>query len=280
MNAAKKRAAIWKRLMQWRRLVVSLIALTAAVLLGLALWPKLRPYIQEQPEYLVSAEAIEITPLPAWVHTDIVSEAIRDAGLPPQLSILDKKLADQLKGAFALHPWIAKVGSVRTSYPASIHVELTYRQPVALVEVDDGLLPIDAEGIVLPTADFSPGDTNNYPRIVGITSRPLKPVGTSWGDPAITAAALLAASLESLADILPRPTIRLADASLKAQSGLDMQPIFLLATASGTSFVWGAAPGHEPPGEASALDKLSMLRQLAAAHGSLDAIPADQRDLR
>ena len=49
---------------------------------------------------------IQITPPPAWIHSDVKTEVIRDAGLPVELSILDERLFDRLKQAFALHPWI------------------------------------------------------------------------------------------------------------------------------------------------------------------------------
>jgi hypothetical protein len=274
---------------KWRWTIVAILGIALASAVTAALWYYVRPYVEMQPDYLVAAESIEITPPPAWIRSSIVAETVRDAGLPPQLSILDKDLAGQLSRAFGLHPWVAKVGEIQTSYPASIRVELTYRRPVAMVEVSEGLLPIDVEGVLLPTLDFTPQDAQNYPRVAGISSRPLKSVGTSWGDPSVAAAGQLAALLHPLSDILPHPTIRLADAPFGNQNPAGtgkQQPAggtglsLLIATQAGGIFVWGSAPSAEGPEEKGAEEKIQKLRQFAKAYGSLDHVPAEQRDLR
>jgi hypothetical protein len=282
MSAAKKRSPIAGNVGRWQRPVVVVLAIVATAAAIVALWFYVRPYVQMQPDYLVASESIEITPLPEWIRSNIVAETIRDAGLPPQLSILDKTIADQLTRAFGLHPWVAKVGEIQTSYPATIRVELTYRRPVAMVAVAEGLLPIDEESVLLPTADFSPHEAQKYPRVEGIASRPLKSLGTTWGDPSVTAAAHLASLLAPLVDILPSPTIRWGEVPGQSQAGPAGQSgaTLLIATKSGASFIWGSAPHAERQGESVPAHKIARLRHLAATHGGLDQVPPNQRDLR
>ena len=111
-----------------------------------------------------------------------------------------------------------------------------------MVEVPGGLLPMDAEAMLLPTADFSPAEAENYLRISGASSSPLGPLGTAWSDPAIAAAAKLADLLQPAWTDLQLRRIRIRN--LVAASGAQM--MFLeLGTRSGTTFVWGAAPGSE-----------------------------------
>ncbi len=220
-----------------------------------------RDHVQTRPEYQAAVEQIQLTPLPAWIHSDVKTEVIRDAGLPVELSILDERLFDRLKQAFALHPWIARVEKVERSYPAHIQVDVVYRRPVAMVEVPGGLLPVDADAILLPTADFSPAEAENYLRIAGAASSPLGPLGTAWADPAIAAAAKLADLLQPAWTDLQLRRIRIRN--LVATGGA--QIMFLeLGTRSGTTFVWGAAPGSELPQEATAAEKLARLQQLAS----------------
>ncbi len=259
------------------RAVLVIAAVSIVIVGSRTLWHMVRDHVQTRPEYQAAVEQIQLTPLPAWIHSDVKTEVIRDAGLPAELSILDERLFDRLKQAFALHPWIARVEKVERSYPAHIRVDVVYRRPVAMVEVSGGLLPVDADAILLPTADFSPAEAENYLRIAGAASSPLGPLGTAWADPAIAAAAKLADLLQPAWTDLQLRRIRIRN--LIATGGA--QIMFLeLGTRSGTTFVWGAAPGSELPQEATAAEKLARLQQLASRQGSLDATPADQRDLR
>ncbi len=268
----------WLRPESLRGRAILAIAVVAAVFFGSRLlWRMVREHVETRPEYQAAVDNIQITPLPAWIHTDVKTEVIRDAGLPAELSILDDRLIDRLKQAFALHPWIARVDKVERSYPNHIQVEVVYRRPVAMVEVRGGLLPIDAEAVLLPTADFSPAEAENYLRISGASSSPLGPLGTAWADPAVAASAKLAALLQPVWSQLQLRRIRIRN--LIAPSGAQMMYLEL-ATRSGTTFVWGPAPDTEAPQEPTAAEKLSRLKQLAGKQGSLDATPADERDLR
>ena len=144
------------RTQRGRRLAMALGGLAAIVLAAIQLWQQLRPHIAIQPEYLVASADMVITPPPEWIHSDVKAAAIRDAALPPKLSILDERLSERISQAFLLNPWIARVEKVQTFYPARIQVNLIYRRPVAMVEVFGGLLPVDSDAVLLPTEDFSP----------------------------------------------------------------------------------------------------------------------------
>ena len=81
-------------------------------------WRRLKTRILAAPEYRVGPEQVEITPLPAWIHSDIRGEVFRDPKLDGPLSIMDDDLVDRIKDAFAQHPWVDKVTSVRKSIQA------------------------------------------------------------------------------------------------------------------------------------------------------------------
>jgi cell division septal protein FtsQ len=260
-----------------RRLLAAAIAGMALVAGSLALWAKVRPHVQSQPEYLARVSDLEITAPPAWIHADIRAEVIRDTGLPSELSILDDRLINRLSQAFSLHPWVSRVAAVRTAYPVHIAVDLDYRRPVAMVEVSGGLLPIDADGVLLPTEDFTPEQAREYPRAAGVSSTPLGPVGTHWGDPKVEAASKLA---DSLADDWQQFGLRriLVREETTAEAGRRL--VLDLITRGGITLVWGSPLGSEVASELKPAEKRTRLWQLASADGGLDAAAAGTRDLR
>src|SRR5262245_9849775 len=138
-SPATKDGASRKRLpTKWigRGLLAAAIV-TGSTAAALGLWQKLRPHVSAQREYLVDVRELEVTPPPKWIRANVKAEVLRDAGLPPQISILDERLKETLTQAFSLHPWVAVVEKVETSYPARITVAIAYRRPVAMVEVHD-----------------------------------------------------------------------------------------------------------------------------------------------
>ena len=96
---------------------------------------------------------------------------------------------------------MAKVGGLKrhpkSSNPASVKVDLAYRKPVCMVVVPGGLLPVDAEGILLPRGegDFSPIEATRYPRLEGVDHMPTGPVGSRWTDAKVIGGAEIAAAI-------------------------------------------------------------------------------------
>lgn len=265
-------------LQRTRRLIVTrarlVLALGVVGLLGLglhSLWQHYEPSVIHRQRYLVPGERITISPPPAWILSDIRGEVVRDAGLDGRLSILEDDFVQTVKDAFALHPWVASVNRITKSFPPAVHVELTYRMPVAVVEMPTAggaeWMPLDKLGIRLPTSDVPLIRRRYLPRISGIVGQP--PVGQQWDDPRVAGAAELASRLAHvwqslhLVDILPsaRPEIVAEHRYF----------VFNLITRGGTRIVWGAAPNSGPPGEANFFTKLQRLEQCADRLGPLDS---------
>src|SRR4051812_43537319 len=79
-----------------------------AILIGLGfgaqlLWRSNAPSVVRAPEYALTPDRIHITPTPAWIHSDIKSQVLRDSGLIGTLSVLDDwdTLSRRIKEAFA-----------------------------------------------------------------------------------------------------------------------------------------------------------------------------------
>ena len=250
-------------------------ALVVVAILGWAMqavWQRVAPMVIRREPYLLAAERITMSPQPEWITADIRAEVIQNAGLDKRLSILDDSFMSVVQDAFALHPWINSVEKITKQFPAGVQVDVTFRKPVAVVEMSsqEGMLlvPLDERAVVLPVDDVPENRKRYMPRIQNIVDRP--PVGQQWDSPRVQGAVDLAVRLTDvweqlhLVDILPstRPEI------------LDEHRFFVydLITSGGTRVLWGAAPGQSPPGEADFDSKLERLRRCVTEHGPLDTV--------
>lgn len=209
----------------------------------------------------VSVEDIQVSPLPAYVRDDVVQTVYRDTAMDG-LSLMDRAATAKIASAFALHPWVRKVRSVRKLPGGTIDVSLEYREPVAMARIykphygndEKWYLPIDGQGVLLPTEQFVDGEASKFIMIdvpgVDSTNRP----GSMFGDPRVEAAA-------SLAEILAPAREKLGIQTILAtgDSRIDRVPQLELSTVDGQRFFWGSPPGQETPTEATAVEKLQRL---------------------
>lgn len=229
-------------------------------------------------EHRISAATIEITPPPAWIRTDVRQEAIVSGSLSG-LSIREEDLTLRVAEAFRVHSWVAKVKRVSKKHPDRVVVQLEYREPVAMVEVRDGLYPIDIHGVLLPTADFSAEAARKYPRVAAADATPMSPPGAPWGDERIHDGAIIAAALGPYWEQLGLYRILAFDGITDARGRRGI--VFRLSTRKRTMIIWGHAPGKESPAEPPAEKKIARLLEVAKTQGSLDSIgPGEAIDLR
>lgn len=254
-----------------RILVGSVVAVAVAGSIatgGYFMWRYGAPRLRQRPEYHVAVDAIEITPPPPWIKSNLHEEVRKLAGLPDSLVLLDSDVLEQTAQAFALHPWVAKVVRASKSYPATLRLELRYREPVAMIDVSDGLFPVDVEGVLLPSEAFSADQAKIYPRVDGIRSRPAGTAGMPWGDPLVTGAAKIAVALQRHWQALHLDSIEVGKWNVVGNTDAEL---FYLLSKGGTRIVWGRPPGTDHPGEISADEKIARLTRYLAEHGSLEA---------
>ncbi len=254
------------------RWLLGVVVLVVLLLAGGRFFSDLQSQLAGDARYRLSVAAIEITPPPPWVRCDIKSEVFRNSDLLGDVSILTdaEKIHGRLVDAFELHPWVEKVEQIELLAPAAARVKLSYRRPVAAIEVTrDGvaeLLPVDATAVRLPDGDLSEAEKRYLPRITDAQTQVL--VGEPWTDSRIVGAVRLAFSLLDnwerlhLVDIVPStyPEIR------RSQKYY----VYELRASYGTRIRWGAAPGIGPSEEDSVETKLARLSQYVAEHGPLN----------
>lgn len=209
--------------------------------------------------YSVDPQGFEITPPPPWVRATIKSDVMRLGSLE-RVSLLEADTGRRVAQAFELHPWVQRVQRVSKHFPASIRVDLTYRRPVAVVEVErgdqPGLLPVDRDGILLPPEDFSTAQVKALPRIAVGRTFPAGAVGTAWGDDRVTAAAAIA---DVLCDDWPQVSL-FQIAALPAVAGnATGSTEFEIVARDGRRFRWGTASEQQGSGENTLAEKRAQL---------------------
>lgn len=249
------------------------LVVVCAMLGGTAwfLWQQVHRTVETRGDYQLELKDIELPPKPAWIRADIRAEALRDASLDPPLSILDTaQQSERLFKAFSLHPWVSRVENVQLTYPAHAKINLQYRRPIAMVDMSNGLFPIDAAGTLLPTGDFANHpDLLKYPRLVVKIGSPTAPAGTVWENPIILGGAQIATALEPLWNQAQFMSIRWIEDLANVGT---LTRHYVLETKNGGTLIWGQAPGREHVGELPLVDKVAALKRWSDQPGGLDAV--------
>ena len=237
------------------------------------------PSLDERETYRLTAADIHVTEPPRPVPANIVERAIGTASLDDEFSVLDSSLLPRLADAFAKDPWVKEVVRLHKSLPARIDAELVYRTPVAMIDVKQGVYPVDADGVLLPPNDFSAAEIRRYPLVTGIASLPSGAPGTAWGETTVLGAAKIAAALSTDWSTLGLSSI---EAPLPTSANVPLDDLtFELRTRNGSTIVWGRPPGTGHPGELTVDQKLGRLKQYIADFGPLDVPgPAFEIDIR
>jgi hypothetical protein len=257
-----------------RRRAKVIVVLTVVMLFGWgaqAAWHWTAPHVSHRDRYLLPASAITISPPPEWIVADVRDQVVHSSGLDGRLSILDAGFVEAIKHAFALHPWVLSVDRIEKRFPPGVHVALTYRQPLAVIETARGeLLPVDRDGRHLPADDVPLIRREYLPRAIGIVGQP--PVGQRWEDARVQGAIEIVGYLTEvweplhLKAITPRarPEIR----------GERQFFVYDIVTDGGTRIIWGASPHAGAPGEAPFDVKLARLKSCVEQYGPLNSLKA------
>jgi len=236
-------------------LLLSVMIVVLAIAGAGEAWKRWGSLATASDDYVVTPAKISITPQPNWIHADVKGEVIRDASLS-RLELRDPAVLEKVSQAFAMHSWVAKVKRVQKSFPAQLDVEIEYRRPVAMVEVNPngrpGLLFIDAQGVLLPSEDFASNQARSYLRVAAGDVAPAGLYGTPWGSEKIAGAGRLAAAWGERWKPLDLYRIVVSEEP-KSEITYELQ------TQGGARILWGHAPGSEVKHEPRAQAKIDRL---------------------
>ncbi len=243
----------------------AIVVIAAAAGIGWWGWARYADQVRATAGNILSPEKVEVIGVGPWITIDLKSEALRDASLDNGLPLDDPELARRLARAFDIHPWVREVVRVKLHHPAAATVEVVCREPVAMIAVPGGLLPVDAEGILLPSDDFSPESAARYPKITGIRSSPRGAIGFTWGDPLVEEAA-------AVASVIGPEWERLHLVECRPRERAGGEAAWELIGDNGLVVRFGSAPGHEQADEPTAAVKVARLRGLVGGDEPKGAI--------
>lgn len=258
-------------------------SLAATVTLGSASYHAMnaiREWVQNQPEFLIQPDHIEIHPEPpGWLidareeFLNLIPELNQPGKGITSLSFHPEELARRLRLQM---PWLEKVDSVELKHPARITIQATFRKPLmSLTLPDKPRVLIDRHGVLLPSSQVRKDELDsmiefNYAlRLVDqVKKRGGKAPyemssGEVWDDLRVRDALLLAHFLDQRQSESKtgRQLFRLIDA-------VTVLDTLILRTIDGLWIVWGLPPGQEKPGEPSADSKWKMLMAWLDQNGS------------
>ncbi len=233
-------------------------------------WERVAVSVRNDPRFLISADQIHTPQQPDWIQDDVKAEVVASDDLA-QVSVLDRQAVDRVANAFATHPWVEEVERVEKHDGPRIDVTMTYRMPVAMVEVytatGRGLLPVDRHSVLLPPDDFSPKQARDFLRISAGRLPPSGTLGAPWGDPRVEGAARVAeAWKQQWRELELYRIVTFAGAAADTES---IQ--YEIHTREGARVLWGRAPGSEQTGEATASEKIERLEAFVHKHGPIAA---------
>ena len=248
---------------------MSLLVLTLFIAASFYAYKKFGLEIAGRSDQQVSLENVVLVPeQPEWVKSSLKEQIIGQYELD-KLLLDDEELVEQFAAAFELDSHVEEVVRIEKRVN-HIRVEVTYRVPVAMVEVkvDEQrfVFPVDRSAVVMQTNDFDEADLGEFLRLVSDYSKPKGNSGTPWGDPIITAGAAIANSLN---DIAWKAMGLYRIYSIAENDGSNRLYYVNLKNDENIRVLWGNAPGEEVSSEASVAEKVTNLEAFFKENSTL-----------
>ncbi|MDX1564641.1 MAG: hypothetical protein R3236_04500 [Phycisphaeraceae bacterium] len=255
-------------LLGWGAVLVA----TAGLWAGAEQWLKPRIAETHQNKPLVTFEA------PDWMPRELTDQL--KSQIDPHLSVdpYDQASLRRISEILRQSPWIGDLERVARKADNTVHIEATFRRPVALVQSKGKWHLVDAQGHRLPNY-LSAADTRPAAKLLKLSrgaitgiARPAPPPGQRWEGEDLRAALKLVALIDRTdwAD-----QVRRVDASNFRGRKNKSSAHLVIQTHRGGWVLWGRPPGSEGVYEPAADRKLANLRRIATAHdGRIDAAGA------
>lgn len=250
-------------------------------------WQRHAKRILSDERYTLTTDKIQLSPPAPWLKTvDIKTRAFRDGSLAG-LKFTQRDLTVRVADAFAMQPWIARIKYPVVKKYGRVVVNVEYRRPVAMVwgtlPVNVGrdasgkpqydpdklyVFPVDAEGVLLPTQDFTEQQADHdYLHVEVSNTWPAGGAGSPWGDARVHGAAAIAAVLLDHWKVIGLDRV-VVDQKHDA-TGAKTRPTYGLLARNGCFIRWGSAPGQESSGEVASSQKIDHLLKIVQEQRTL-----------
>ena len=252
------------------------------VLLAVGLWalPRIASFGQS-PEraFLVDPVHCTATSSPEWL-TGPIDASLRStlAALAPAPLRSDEEVTALARALGESNGWVRSIDRIEKRYPNRLEIEFTLREPIALVESDQGLLLVDDDGVlVAPAADAGPYLARHELPLLHARA-PLRRavLGAKLADPWLEEGLRVAQELAPHAETLAARSLTIAviDVSVQPNAGGRALTDVQLYTRDGLAIEWGRSAGSPRFGvlEPGVDAKIRGLLRVASKHPELAGI--------
>jgi hypothetical protein len=229
--------------------------------------------------FLVDPSCFELESGPDWLAGDVGGRLKESLAFLPATPLRDDaEVAGLLQAIRGASGWVRSVDAVAKRYPNQLEVEVTLREPVALVESVQGLVLLDAEAVVVALAADSSEYLADRELPLLHLERPLRvpTPGRIADDAQVVEGLRVAAELAPFqADLARRGlAVQVIDLTPKARSSGSSITDVELYTRSGLVLEWGRSGDHPEFGalEPTAEAKVRGLLRCAARYPELAGI--------
>jgi hypothetical protein len=263
--------ALW-----WRGLrLVTWGGVIAATVLGLR---QLQAYVRSS--QLSRPCELEWVNPPNWLtlpgYEPIQHDLAAATGMWTDVDVHDPNLCRRIGEGLARSPWVAEVQRITKQASGRIRIEAVYREPFALVEVDDKAYLIDRAGTRLPVvykiSQVEDRYWNDWFRITGVAA-PVPDEGAAWTGDDLAAGLQLVEFLKGAivrGEVPFRSSLRAVDVANFKRRADPLDGELRIFTIYPQCYInWGLPPGAEYNIEPPAITKLAMLRTVYADLGQL-----------
>lgn len=235
---------------------VSLFVAAGAAVYGME---RLKKHVYALPEYNPPIR-VELADPPDWVEREGWRDRILGCvQIPADQQWLDEALVRAIGDQINRSGWVSRVERITQSTDGTIRIACQFRRPIAMVRVSEGFVPVDREGVRLPTGSGTQlydlvDDDSGWMKIEGVSTG-LPEVGEAFGGDDALAAVKIASLIfqQEFALRISRIDVR----NFRGRLNKRENHIRLL-TRDGGEIKWGSAIGEEIE-EASATDKIKTI---------------------
>jgi hypothetical protein len=244
---------------EWGKRLAYLACILIPVLLLVVL------LINERQPQRIRWEAITLSTSPPMPAADFLREVRAIGRFNDPLDLNEPELLTKLHQAFLQHDWVASVERIGLAGPTKLHVDLTFRKPVARIDRGTQQHLVDRQGKLL--IPLFPQQVMGLVQLVGFDDRSAET--TNW----LIRAAGLVAELQS--DLT---TWKIVSIHLVRDNALDVADL-RFKTQTGTYIVWQTMKGAVSD-ELTVAEKLTRLRLYQERFGNLEAPAGHVLDVR
>ena len=272
-----------------------LFAATFLLMISIFCWERYKVKLLPPGQYQLTSANLKISPRPTWPSPDldeVILGDVRQTGYQPP-SVMDSALVPEVARRLESIGWIEKIDQIKKS-KAGLDVQLTYRHPVGMVEINEITIPdaevqdlkpvnlhIDRHGVLLGDGLSERRGQHLLISISDPMYRDQLLPWAQWQDRRIQGAAKIGAALQGRWK--PMGFYRLMTYRNRANA-TDRRVPFELWTDPSRRFrvhlIWGNPPGEELAGEASLSEKLMAMEKYVQAHGPFNKMSDRVVDVR